>query len=83
MKNISLPLIIGAVMCVASILFGVNTINSGGTVKGILWMVAALCWASFVRNIFRKTTSKIIDKIINKEIFIIKILKEIKKGLSH
>ena len=43
MKNISLPLIIGAVMCVASILFGVNTINSGGTVKGILWMVAALC----------------------------------------
>ena len=30
-----------------------------------------------------KTTSKIIDKIINKEIFIIKILKEIKKGLSH
>ena len=36
MKNISLPLIIGAVMCVASILFGVNTINSGGTVKGIM-----------------------------------------------
>ena len=33
MKNISLPLIIGAVMCGASILFGVNTINSGGTVK--------------------------------------------------
>ena len=58
MKNISLPLIIGAVMCVASILFGVNTINSGGTVKGILWMVAALCWASFVRNVFRKNNNQ-------------------------
>ena len=45
-------------MCVASILFGVNTINSGGTVKGILWMVAALCWASFVRNIFRKNNKQ-------------------------
>ena len=58
MKNISLPLIIGAVMCLASILFGVNTINSGGTVKGILWMVAALCWASFVRNVFRKNNNQ-------------------------
>ncbi|MDY4574763.1 MAG: hypothetical protein SPD90_06865 [Intestinibacter sp.] len=54
MKNISLPLIIGSVMCVLSILFGFYTINSGDTFKGVLWMVAALCWASFVRNVFRK-----------------------------
>lgn len=58
MKNISLPILIGAVMCVVSILCGVNTINSGNTVRGILWMVAALCWASFVRNIFRKNNKE-------------------------
>ncbi|MDY5211422.1 hypothetical protein [Intestinibacter sp.] len=54
MKNINLSIVIGAVMCVASILFGLNTINSGNMFKGVLWMVAALCWASFVRNVFRK-----------------------------
>lgn len=58
MKNINLPLVIGAVMCIASILFGVNTINAGETVKGVLWMVAALCWASFVRNVFRKNNKE-------------------------
>lgn len=54
MKNISLSIVIGAVMCIASILFGLNTINAGNTFKGVLWMIAALCWASFVRNVFRK-----------------------------
>ena len=43
MKNISLPIVIGAIMCIASILFGINTINSGNILKGVLWMVAALC----------------------------------------
>ena len=54
MKNISLSIVIGAIMCITSILFGINTINSGNILKGVLWMVAALCWASFVRNIFRR-----------------------------
>ncbi|MGN1032888.1 MAG: hypothetical protein ACI4PU_05445 [Intestinibacter sp.] len=54
MKNITLPLIIGAVMCLLSILFGFYTIKLGDNFKGVLWMVAALCWASFVRNVFRK-----------------------------
>lgn len=58
MKNISLSLVIGAVMCVASIIFGVNTLNSGETLKGVLWMVAALCWASFVRDVFRKNNNQ-------------------------
>ena len=47
-----------SLVLILCILFGVNTINSGGTVKGILWMVAALCWASFVRNIFRKNNKQ-------------------------
>lgn len=54
MKNINLSLIIGAVMCLASIIFGVNTLNSGNTGKGILWMIAAFCWAYFVRDVFKK-----------------------------
>ena len=58
MKNISLSIVIGAIMCIASILFGINTINSGNILKGVLWMVAALCWASFVRNIFRKNNKQ-------------------------
>ena len=58
MKNISLSIVIGAIMCIASILFGINTINSGNILKGVLWMVAALCWASFVRNIFRKNNQQ-------------------------
>ena len=36
MKNINLSIRIGAVMCVASILFGLNTINSGNMFKGVL-----------------------------------------------
>ena len=58
MKNISLSIVIGAIMCIASILFGINTINSGNILKGVLWMVAALCWASFVRNVFRKNNNQ-------------------------
>ena len=58
MKNISLSIVIGAIMCIASILFGINTINSGNILKGVLWMVAALCWASFVRYIFRKNNKQ-------------------------
>lgn len=58
MKSINLPIIAGAVMCVLSILFGLNTINSGNMFKGVLWMIAALCWASFVRNVFRKNNKR-------------------------
>lgn len=54
MKNINLSIVIGAVMCVLSVIFGFYTINANNVFKGVLWMIAALCWASFVRNVFRR-----------------------------
>lgn len=54
MKNLSLTMIIYLVFFIGSLLFGFQTISGGDAFKGVLWTIAALCWASCIRNEFRK-----------------------------
>lgn len=53
MKYLSFKMVVFIFFFLGSLFFGFASIKTEGPLKTILWMVAALAWASCIRNEYR------------------------------